>query len=223
MNIRLAYDFDLDLFQKLFPGTLLFDWERDRNINIDLLIFSGGEDVGLEYYLDEDSVETYSHMCYTNPGRDKKEIEILTAALDGTLKVNKLFGVCRGMQFFSVMFGGMLFADLATYGYAHNYMHDIYHKSLSNISFFKTVNSMHHQGVRNMGDNLYKLGISMRMYPRPIALDNSGYVVEIGTWLNDRILGVQFHPEYYNESNPDKVKFKEFMNSWINNESSILK
>ena len=223
MNIRLAYNFDLDLFQTLFPGTKLFDWKRDENLDIDLLIFSGGEDVSLEYYLDEDNIQRYSHLCHTNPDRDDKEIEILRGAINGDLKVNKILGVCRGLQLFNVMFGGSLYFDLQTYELAHSQFHTIYHKLNSNVDFFKTVNSMHHQGVRNMGDNLHRLELEMRSYPKIVATDNSGQVLEIGTWLNDKLLGVQFHPEYYNESNKDKDKFREFISAWISGETTILK
>jgi putative glutamine amidotransferase len=223
MISRLAYNFDLDLFQRLIPGIELFDWNRDGNTNIDLLVFSGGEDVSLNYYLDEDHIQQYGHLCHTNPDRDEKEIKIFKAAIDGTLKVNKLYGVCRGMQLFSVLFGGTLFFDLETYGFPHPYMHEIYHKTASNLEFFKLVNSMHHQGIKTMGDNQYRLGIGARCNPKSIAIDNSGYVTEIGTWLNDRVLGVQFHPEYYDKSHPDKIKFKEFLNSWVAGETTILK
>ena len=223
MNIRLAYNFDLDLFQKLFPGTQLFDWDRDGNEKIDLLIFPGGEDVSLEYYLDREMIERFAPLCNSNAERDEKEIRILSMAVGGAINVNKILGICRGIQLFGVMFGGSLFPDLNTYGNPHPYMHNIHHKTPSNLDFFKTVNSMHHQGIRNMGNEFFRLGISKKSYPKFIALDGMDAVVEIGTWLNDRILGLQFHPEYYDETHQDKNKFREFVNSWVSGNTTILK
>ncbi len=223
MNIRLAYPFDYDLFKILFSEMELFDWNRDRNTEIDLLIFSGGEDVSPDYYLDSDMATQYGNLIHNNPNRDAKEIEILRSAVTGELKVKKIYGSCRGMQLFNVMFGGGLFFDLETYGYSHPYMHSIRHKTPSNVEFFQVVNSLHHQGVKNVGDNLYRLNIDRRSYPKIIAMDETGHVPEIMTWLNDKVLAVQFHPEYYDEEHPDKTKFKEFIQYWVEGKTTVLK
>lgn len=219
MNIRLTTNFDLELFQKLLPETKLFDWYDDNKI--DLLIFPGGEDVGLEYYLDGDTIEKYGNLCHTNPDRDNAELKILQAALSGKIKVNKILGVCRGLQFLNVMFGGNLYFDLPTYGINHGRMHKLNQKTGTNLEFMTYVNSLHHQGVNKMGNNLYRLNIDRNAYPRWIATDETGEVYEIVTWLDDKVLGIQFHPEYYGEGNPDKDQFRKFLYSWSKNEIKI--
>ena len=55
--------------------------------NLDMIIFSGGEDIGVA------------------PRRDDTEQHILNYALESALPV---FGVCRGMQFLNAHFGGTL-------------------------------------------------------------------------------------------------------------------
>lgn len=213
MNIRLVYNFDFDLFKALFPDTELLDLEKDKNINIDLLIFPGGEDVSLEYYLRNDEIETYSPLCHVNKDRDDYESKILKKALSGKLNVNKILGICRGMQFLNVKFGGILFPDLATFDLQHHIYHDIVHKAENSLSFFKTVNSLHHQGLRYCGETYGDL--EFYTHPKIIARDQSGYVIEIITWFDDKVLGIQFHPEYYDNESPDKIKFREVIYDWV--------
>ena len=219
MNIRLSYDFNLHEFKTLLPEIQLYD-ENDKE-DIDLLIFPGGEDVSLSYYLDEDNQKRFQNLCGTNEERDGIEKNILYEALSGNKTVNKILGVCRGVQFLNVMFGGTLFPHLDYFGIQHPGYHTITHHNKNNLDFFLTVNSLHHQGIRNTGGNYGKLGI--RTYPVQIAMDNNGDVTEIISWMNDKILGIQFHPEYYASHNKDKNKFREFLYSWMAGNTTILK
>lgn len=224
-KIRVTYPIDVELFQDLMPNddVQLFDFINAGQINedIDLLIFPGGGDVDLKLYLPRQEQEDFVQYCYgIDSGRDDYESVLLRSALTGK-RVNKILGVCRGVQFLNVKFGGTLFPDLGHYDLAHNRMHEIRHHSDSNLSFFKEVNSLHHQGLRIVGEIYRDEGI--RAYPTQIASDRSGYVTEIVTWFKDRVLGVQFHPEYYHEKNPDKIKFREFLGNWIDGNTTILR
>lgn len=221
MNIKLAWNFWFDLYQDLFPEIELFDWKKsDRTEQIDLLVFPGGDDVSLEYYSGRDDMEKFRGMCYTNRERDDYEFNLLDACFDKRLSVKKILGVCRGVQLLNVAFDGNLYQDLDTYGIGHSNIHEILHKANSNLSFIKEVNSLHHQGIKGIG-KYNRMGD--RSYPTIIATDRTGLVPEIVTWCNDRILGVQFHPEYYWSTYADKIKFKEFCYSWINGTTTILK
>lgn len=220
MNIKLAWDFDFNCYQSLFPEITLFNWETDRDTKIDLLVFPGGEDVSLKYYCNRATIEAFSNICYSNEERDVYERDILDACYDGRLRVSKILGVCRGMQLLNIMFEGKLYVDLASNGIAHSRSHDIVHKVGNNLKFMETVNSLHHQGISEIG-RFNRAGD--RNNPTIVATDKGGYVPEIVTWENDKILGVQFHPEYYWENNPDKSMFREFCYSWVNGKTTILK
>lgn len=219
MNIRLAYDFDLKNFRELFPETKLYD-ENDKE-PIDLLIFSGGADVMLEYYLGKGDIEEFKNLCSTDSDRDEYELEILRKYMRGDIKVNKILGICRGIQLLNLFMGGTLYPDLATYKLQHDSVHQLVHTVKSNLDFFKIVNSTHHQGCRNTSQMAREF--SIKGYPLTIAMDKNGFVREIITWLEDKMLGLQFHPEYYSEQNQDKILFRNFIYSWIKEEITILK
>jgi putative glutamine amidotransferase len=212
MNIKLAWDFWFDAYQSLFPEIELFDWDKHRKETIDLMVFPGGEDVSLEFYADRSTINKYAGLCYTNRERDDYEYNILDACYDGRLKVSKIFGVCRGLQFINVAFDGKLLPDLSSLGIEHNRIHTIKHTEKNNLDFLKTVNSMHHQGLHKIGQYNRR---SDRSYPVILATDERGIIPEIVSWEHGRVLGVQFHPEVFSDNNEDKIKFIEFLNEWI--------
>jgi gamma-glutamyl-gamma-aminobutyrate hydrolase PuuD len=218
MNIKLVWPFDTECYQTLFPELTLFDWNEDNSEKIDLLVFPGGEDVSLEYYCSRDTIAQFGNLCYTNKKRDDYEINVLEACYDGRLNVNKILGVCRGLQFLNVMFDGKLFIDLPSMGLGHDNIHSITHKIPSKLGFLEKVNSLHHQGLRTIGSYDRK---GNRNHPVIIATDKTGNVPEIAMWGSGRVLGVQFHPEYFWNDNPDKIKFRDVVYSWIKGESIV--
>ena len=60
--IRLATNNFLYDFKTLFPEVEVFNPERDSKLDVDLLIFSGGEDVDLKRYMDNTGIEKYSDL-----------------------------------------------------------------------------------------------------------------------------------------------------------------
>ncbi len=218
MNIRLAYNAFLEDFKSLFPEVKLYD-PNDKE-PIDLLIFSGGADVSLHYYLDQRNIERYRNMCMCNEERDIVEKDLFIKATNGQLKVKKILGVCRGIQLINVLLGGTLFPDLGEYDIQHPDSHEIKHLLKSNISFMTLVNSLHHQGLRGIGNYCRETDRGYRYYL--IAVDKvNGHVPEIVLWDNN-ILGVQFHPEFYDDTYPDKKNFVQLVRDWINGTKDIL-
>ncbi len=218
--IRLAYNFNLKEFQTLFPEIQLFNFETDKNLDIDLMVFPGGEDVTLSYYLNDEDSKRFEQLCTTNINRDNIESKILKQSLDGTLKVKKILGVCRGCQFLDVKFGGTLYPDLNTYGLKHDSVHRLEHYTPSSLRFLDSVNSLHHQGLRYTGE--YYDDLNIHTFPKVIAMDETGSVIELISWMSEKILGVQFHPEYYMEQHPHKDMFRQFIYSWVANEKTLF-
>jgi putative glutamine amidotransferase len=82
--------------------------QEAKNINIldlnpqdvALVVFTGGADISPSIY--NESVGKFTHA---NPERDEFEVAVFQKALDLNIP---MFGVCRGLQFLTAMFGGKL-------------------------------------------------------------------------------------------------------------------
>ncbi len=113
-------------------------------------------------------------------------------------KANKpILGICRGIQIINVCFGGTLYQDIKEH---QNVFHDV---SVDKDSFvydlYKketiSVNSYHHQVIKQIGNGL-----------RPVAYSRDGYIEAI---QGENIYAVQWHPELYMGD--------EFINYFIKN------
>ena len=216
MNIRLAYDADFHSFQTLFPEIQLYD-KKDKS-PIDLLIFSGGADVGLEYYMGGDGIDRFKNLVSSSVERDRTEQGILYDALNSKY-VGKILGVCRGVQFLNVMFSGTLYPDLGSVDLQHHHFHGLSHLVKNKLSFMTKVNSMHHQALRNKGTMVAATGNNTN--PKVLAIEPKTGIVEIISWMDDKVLGIQFHPEYYDNTHPDKIKLREILYSWMEGNERI--
>ena len=88
------------------------NWIKDLEITSNLekaqiVLFTGGEDVDPSFYGCEKHWRTYS-----NPIRDKKEIEVFNKVRDNQLVI----GICRGSQFCCMVNGGLLVQDVHNHG-----------------------------------------------------------------------------------------------------------
>jgi putative glutamine amidotransferase len=93
----------------------------------DLFLFTGGEDVNPALYNQPVGRSTY----FTN--RDVLEKKYFEYALNAN---KPMMGVCRGLQFLTVMAGGKLIQDMN---------HPGYHEFVANTGERMYINSLHHQ------------------------------------------------------------------------------
>jgi putative glutamine amidotransferase len=133
---------------------------------LDGIFLAGGVDVDPAAY-QEDKLDVCGR---TDPDRDAVELMLTRWALADRKPV---LGVCRGLQVVNVARGGSLVQDVApadgrfikhdyfpTQGYARDYMaHQVTVQPGSRLAaIFEadeiTVNSMHHQGIERLGENL---------------------------------------------------------------------
>ena len=190
--------------------------DLDREVLYDLLaqmdgfVLQGGSDLAPETY-----GETPIGRWLGDPLRDAYELNIL----DYAIKNNKpVFGICRGFQVMNAYFGGTLYQDIATqlpealqhrdaglYDQLHHTIEFTEGKLLDRLhhdELNRLVNTVHHQAVKDLGDDLEVLATSPK-----------DGIVEAFLWKKaeeGKVIGVQWHPEFfYNSQTPlsdaDKV------------------
>lgn len=162
---------------------------------LDGLILQGGADIDPTVY-GESPTEVLGPI---DAIRDRFELELLQGFADAGKPV---LGVCRGMQLINVAYGGSLHQDLQVAGatkHAHRklelydeFTHGIelvpnsWLQSIYENSQRVLVNSIHHQGVKRLGDGLVIEATS-----------HDGVVEAVRHPDLDFMVGVQWHPEFH--------------------------
>lgn len=162
---------------------------------LDALLIPGGDDVDPSLYNEERKKECQK-------GNKEYDLFSLELIIEAMKQKKPILGICKGCQLLNVACGGTLFQDQK---YDLRESKDINHNDLKNISntshkvvinkksklykiFNKQVidvNSIHHQSINKVGDNLFLS-----------ALSSDGVVEAIETEDKDYFcIGVQWHPE----------------------------
>ncbi len=195
----------------------LIDDETLRGIYdaLDGVFLPGGADIDPVSY----GVEPHPLCDKTDRERDRVELELARWAI---AEGKPVLGVCRGMQLINLAAGGTLYQDLAEQ-MSGSIKHDYFPYGGSNLrrdylahvvdvtpgsriaavfgSGELRVNSMHHQGVRDVGAGLVVSAIAPDGLVEGVEGANGRYVV-----------GVQWHPEALTDSQPSaKRLFEEFV------------
>jgi len=190
------------------PNTLRLIYER-----LDGLLLAGGVDMAPETF-GEDPVPELGNI---DPDRDAVELALASWAIaDG----KPVFGLCRGLQVINVATGGTLHQDVATQlpdaikhdyfpiaGYERDYIaHDVELELGTRLSSVMRgrhvgVNSMHHQGIKEVG-----LGLAATAYAP------DGLIEAIEHPDHEFLVAVQWHPEMLEMSQPETRRlFHEFV------------
>ncbi|MDO5754822.1 MAG: gamma-glutamyl-gamma-aminobutyrate hydrolase family protein [Tissierellia bacterium] len=177
---------------------------------LDGFIFSGGQDIHPSIYGEENR-----HCKEFAPKRDFLETTLMEALLEKDIPV---LGICRGFQLMNGVMGGKLYQDLKEEfkdlkdnhemekpytNFAHwvNTTHDDF-KQMVGTSRFQ-VNSLHHQGIRELADDLVE-----------ICRSDDGLIEGAYDPRKKFFLGVQWHPEYaYQKSEANVQLMKAFKNA----------
>lgn len=176
--------------------------DLEREVLYDLLsqmdgfVIQGGSDLAPQTYGEEPIGRWLG-----DPLRDAYEINIL----DYAIKHHKpVFGICRGFQLMNAYFGGTLYQDIATQRPEADQHRDavVYDQLHHEISFTegklldrlhqgelsRLVNTVHHQAVKDLGEDLEVLATSP-----------DGFI-EAFQWQKaeeGKVVGVQWHPEFF--------------------------
>lgn len=194
---------------------------KEQLNSIHALILAGGEDVHPKYYNKNENNTLYKGASLE---RDEYELELLKQALQLNIPV---LLVCRGMQLLNVIQNGTLYKDINTELSTHiehliltnrnKAVHDVSlkenHFVTKLLGSHLEVNSIHHQSIQQLGDNLEVVGT---------AKDG---IIEIVSFTNrDDVIAVQWHPEMmYKNSDHAVTLFNWLINKAKNNKKSQRK
>jgi putative glutamine amidotransferase len=202
------------------------DEETMRGIyeELDGVFLPGGADIDPAAY----GEERHPRCDTSDPPRDAVELMLVRWAMTDRKPV---LGVCRGLQIVNLATGGTLYQDLAEqmpgaikhdyfpFGgrYARDYLaHDVSVAPQSRLAEIYgagtlKVNSMHHQGVRQLGERL-----------RATAVAPDGLIEGIESTDGAYLVAVQWHPEALVDNSPEtRQLFSSFIEASA--EASLLK
>ena len=185
----------------LIPGGLDEDALRAILARLDGLLLSGGGDIAGEHY----ASEHHDFIFDVDPDRDRTELFLARAAVESD---KPLLAICRGHQLLNVALGGSLYEDvlrLMPAAIKHDYWGEYPRSFLSHEVTVcegsllarrvgeKTlhVNSLHHQGVRELGRGL-----------AAAAYAPDGLIESVEVQGHRYALGVQWHPENLIDHDP---------------------
>lgn len=176
---------------------------------VDGLLFTGGQDVAPQMY-GESILTDNLEVC---PARDSMEKALFNRAVELDMSV---FGICRGIQILNVLLGGSLYQDLpvqhpspVTHHQKPPYdipCHDV--RILRESPLFDltgsevlSVNSYHHQAVKDLSPQLSPMAISEDGLTEAVYMPGKSFV-----WA------VQWHPEFsHNCDKTSKKLFRRFV------------
>ncbi len=180
---------------------------------LDGLILQGGADIDPRTY-----GEAASHVVGpVDVLRDRFELDLIR----GFAAAGKpVFGICRGHQLINVAFGGTLYQDLCADGVtAASHVHaDAYDEhghalSIAAGSWLDSlypgvldarVNSIHHQGIKRLGQGLVAE-----------AWSDDGVIESIRAHGSGFIAGVQWHPEFHDGRDPGLLAADPLMRAFL--------
>lgn len=195
-----------ELFSDFAEVEVMGNLRDMRQEPIDLLIFTGGDDINPERYGQQNK------NSYYDDSRDKKEFAVFGEILKNRIPVNKVFGICRGLQLINVaLVDGALIQDIQTvYGRNHPMTHKLQWLEDNPLDFLKQTNSLHHQAVKDVGFVRTPGKISKG---KILAIEPETKLPEVISWGN-KFLGVQFHPEFFPKSEI-RDRFAKTIIEWV--------
>jgi len=177
---------------------------------LDGILFTGGGDIQPERY----GGQAHQRIYGVDHDRDRTEWHLVQAVVAGE---QPFLGICRGFQVLNAALGGSLYEDIGDQkadAIKHDYFPDYPRSFLSHSVQVQPesrlgsilgeadlrVNSLHHQGVRQVPAVL-----------KPTAYAPDGLVEAVE--LPEHIFGiaVQWHPEWLQEHEPMRALFQAFV------------
>ena len=202
---------EMSLASPHFPKSLKIKHYVDA---LDGLLLQGGADMSPKSY-----GETPINPLWAGDElRDQYEIELFQ---EFVTQGKPVFGICRGHQVINVALGGKLYQDIATQlsdmgshrddAKYENHFHDM--RILPNTWLsrvypgvtVKRINTIHHQAVKQLGEGLVMEAVS----------EPDGLVEAIRWEGHSFVVGVQWHPEFMDPSDPSLIDSRPLLHEFL--------
>jgi putative glutamine amidotransferase len=192
----------------LVPSLVADDGWDTIYSRLDGILFSGGGDIGMEYL----PGEPHPRIDDVDLTRDSMELKLVRAAIsDG----KPFLGICRGCQVLNVALGGTLYThipDQLPNALDHSYpgnmrtvlVHEVKIEEGTHVAEIfgepiLKVNSLHHQGLKDIAPSLRVAGHAPDGLVEAIELPDHPFG-----------LAVQWHPEWLTDQAPTRNLFRKF-------------
>jgi len=193
----------------LIPSMIAEDGWDALYSRLNGILFSGGGDIGLEY----SPGDPHPRINDVELDRDSVEFKLIQAsASDG----KPFLGICRGCQVLNVALGGTLYThihdqlpDALDHAYPGNLrtvlVHEVKVEEGTRVAEVMgepilKVNSLHHQGVKDIAPSLRVAGHAPDGLVEAIELPNHPFGI-----------GVQWHPEWLTDQEATRNLFRKFV------------
>jgi len=193
----------------LIPSMIAEDGWDALYSRLNGILFSGGGDIGLEY----SPGDPHPRINDVELDRDSVEFKLIQAsASDG----KPFLGICRGCQVLNVALGGTLYThihdqlpDAIDHAYPGNMrtvlVHDVKVEEGTRVAEVMgepilKVNSLHHQGVKDIAPSLRVAGHAPDGLVEAIELPDHPFGI-----------GVQWHPEWLTDQETTRNLFRKFV------------
>jgi putative glutamine amidotransferase len=193
----------------LIPSSITDEGWDSVYSRLDAILFSGGGDISLEHF----PGEPHPRIDDVDLLRDSLELKFVTAAAkDG----KPFLGICRGCQVVNVALGGTLYThihDQIPNALDHDYpgnrrtilVHEVKIEEGTRIAEIYgepiiKVNSLHHQGLKDIAPSLRVAGHSPDGLVEAIELPDHPFG-----------LAVQWHPEWLTDQESTRNLFRKFV------------
>jgi putative glutamine amidotransferase len=177
---------------------------------MDGVLFSGGGDIHPTQYRSGN----HPLVAEVDPDRDRVEIGLFKATLE---QQAPFLGICRGLQLINVGMGGTLYEDILAQrpgALSHAWRHDLPRTHLAHpVQIDESsrlaeilhgasapVNSLHHQGIRNLAPGL-----------KAVAYAPDGLIEAVELPDYPFGLAVQWHPEWL----PEEANMDDLIRAFI--------
>jgi len=180
-------------------------WTISTSIDetVNLIQFTGGEDVDPSYYK-----ETKHPKTYSNPRRDAAEAAIFH---EWKAKI-AMAGICRGGQFLNVMNGGSMWQDVNNHAIGGT------HEAFDRVSELPVqVTSTHHQMMipASHGKVLLTAELATRRETADTIVEGLDTDTEAVLYLDTNCLCFQPHPEYVNINHECQVLYFKYLDRFL--------